>query len=297
MARTHVWLQCGPPSADKRSSVSGYSDTTLPTYARPPVAEVVVGMQFDRVPPLSNALLGGFWKSLPQNDWPAAYDAPFVPAQFEVFTRSPRWLEGPRLQLSSSPQCRIQIRHATQDRMIQVQNGRLYFNWQKKPGQEYPRFEEVIDGFVYASSAFADFLATANVGPVKPNHWEVTYVNRIPRNTVWATPADWDFFSLLPCIPSIENVVTGESFSGEWTFEIPRNLGRLHVRWDTLSQAKPDDSSDAIRLTLSARGPLRKDTDGIAAVLEGAQLGRKAIVITFRNLMSDKANAFWGLEQ
>src|SRR5690606_2055154 len=118
-----------------------------------------------------------------------------------------------------------------QSRMIQVQNGRIHFNWLRQGEGAYPRYEIVRDQFSEMLNRFQKFVADEQLGEFKPNQWEVTYVNQIPRGTVWDTPADWDFFRLLAGMPTIANALEGESFSGQWHFVIPPRQGRLHIDW------------------------------------------------------------------
>ena len=268
-----------------------------PSYEQPPVVETVLGVQFDRLPSLKNAQVGAFWKSLDTSEWPTIVDAPPLPPQSEVFTKAAKWAKGIQLQLSQDSSSRLQIKSKDDDRMIQVQNGRLHFNWLGKGGDKYPRYEKVREGFVSTLERFIDFLAEENIGDFQPNQWEVTYVNHIPQGTVWKTPDDWGFFRPLGSLPTIENLVDGESFSGEWHFVIPGQRGRLHVHWQhALGSTSDEEDREYVRLTFTARGPMQQSENDIAAVLDGLDLGRETIVRSFEKLMSDDANQYWGLK-
>jgi uncharacterized protein (TIGR04255 family) len=279
----------------------------LPDYERPPVVETVLGVQFDRLPRLKNAHLGAFWKTLDRVEWPVVEDAPLLlewpvvadapplPPQFEQFDSVSGWARGVQVQLTQDPACRLQIKNGEDDRMIQVQNGRLHFNWLRKGGGSYPRFTRVRSEFAPLLERFKQFLSDENLGEFRPNQWEVTYVNHIPQGTVWRTPADWGFFEPLAAVPTIKTVAEAESFGGQWHFVIPPQLGRLHIDWEHLEsrQVSKEDVKKFIRITLTARGPV--GPDGVSTVLDGLDLGRATIVRSFRRLMSDDANRFWGL--
>src|SRR5262245_55135596 len=101
----------------------------LPDYISPPVVETVLGVQFARLPGFTNAHLGAFWKSLDATEWPTVSDAPPLQPQFERFSEAAKWARGLQLQLTPIPAGRVQIKNRAGDRMIQVQNGRLHFNW------------------------------------------------------------------------------------------------------------------------------------------------------------------------
>lgn len=267
-----------------------------PDYENPPVVETVLGVQFDRLPGFKNGHLGAFWKTLDANEWPAVSDAPALPQQFERFTEPARWARiGPQLTLTQDPSSRLQIKNGGGDRMIQVQNGRLHFNWLRQAGGAYPRYERVREGFVEAFRQFVAFLAQENLGPLRPNQWEATYLNHIAKETVWNAPSDWGFFGPLGAVPTVEGLVQGESFAGEWHFVIPQQRGRLHVQWQHGRRSEPKEE-DMIVLTLTARGPLPKAEDDLPTILDGLDLGRETIVRSFRAFMTDGANDYWGLK-
>lgn len=269
----------------------------LPDYADPPIVETVLGLQFDPLADCTNGHLGAFWTSLNREDWPTVADAPNLEPQFERFTDSGRWVPDLRVRLSQDPASRLQIRNRNNDRMIQVQNGRFHFNWLGQTGSIYPRFEQVRDEFELYLRKFIDFVDQEKIGDFRPNQWEVTYVNHIPKGTVWNSPSDWSFFRLLGQVPTADPFVQAESFTGEWHFQIPPELGRLHIAWQHAKSKIPDQQDEElIRLTLTARGPTQESEDRLQSIIEGVRLGRDSIVRTFKELMSDDANQRWGLK-
>ena len=178
--------------------------------------------------------------------------------------------------------------------MIQVQNGRFHFNWlgQSREG-EYPRYVRLRNEFVWALQRLQEFVNDEGIGLLVPNQWEVTYLNHIPKGTVWQNPNDWSFFRPLAPVPTFEGLLEGESFGGEWHFVIPGEQGRLHIQWQHALRAEPQ-LEELIRLTLTSRGPLGPDSS-LDDVLHGVNLGHHTIVWSFRKLMSDAAILHWGL--
>lgn len=274
---------------------SSIDQGSLPVYANPPVVETILGVQFDRLTGFRNAHLGAFWKTLESEKWPKVADALSLQPQFERFDEAAamQWGKGPQLQLTAVPPSRIQITNQDGNRMIQLQNGRLHFNWLGQNATEYARYANIRQGFEEVLSDFLRFVEVERVGKFQPNQWEVTYLNHIPRGTVWTTPADWNFFSLLSGVPRLEGLVEGESFDGEWHFVIPEKRGRLHIQWQHGVKHGEDDQ-ELIVLTLTARGPISGAAP--ASILEGLDVGHNAIVRGFEALMSDTANEYWGLE-
>jgi uncharacterized protein (TIGR04255 family) len=268
----------------------------LPDYEHPPVVETVLGVQFERMPRIKNAHLGAFWNSLDKTEWPVVADAAPLPPQFERFGPALAWARAIQLQLTQDPACRLQITNRGGDRMLQVQNGRLHFNWLGKGGGLYPRYERVRSELAPLLENFKQFLSDEKLGEFRPNQWEVTYVNHIPQGTVWTTPSDWRFFEPLASVPTIDGVAEGESFGGQWHFVIPPERGRLHIDWEHLKppQEGKEAAQEFIRITFTARGPV--EPSSISAVFAGLDLGRTTIVRSFQRLMSDDANRYWGLK-
>ncbi len=273
------------------SSASG----RLPHFERPPVIETVLGVQFDPLPKLGSAHLGAFWKRL-GSEWPNVTDAPPITPRFERFDDAGTWGEvGFPLKFTRDLSVRIQIRNAAGNRMIQVQNGRLHYNWLGGDGGEYPRYREVRPGFDRIWEEFQRFLAEEALGETRLNQWEVTYVNQIPKGLLWNSPADWAKLFRSPVTLSVGAApVMLESFGGEWHYEIRPQRGRLHVLIQHGRLSGPA-SREVLRLTLTARGPIRGDGNDGLSLDDGLNLGRAVIVRTFKDLTSDKAHACWGL--
>lgn len=267
-------------------------------YERPPVVETILGVQFDPLQGLSNAHQGLFWDSLGA-EWPTLSDSPPLEPQFERFTGENWAPPGIAFRLVQTMSSRLQIKNAEENRLIQVQNGRLHLNWLGKGGANYPRFSRMLTEFLEIVERFNRFIADRHVGAFRPNQWEVTYINQIPQGTVWNSPADWGFFLPLSNPRNYGTSAQLESFNGEWHFVIPNNRGRLHIQWQ---HGKIQDApKEMVGLTLTARGPLDSDPNdfkgNLVRLRAGLEIGHQAIVLSFRDLMSAEANRYWGLNQ
>lgn len=263
----------------------------LPKFANPPVVETVLGVQFRKLAEFRNAHLGAFWKTLGE-DWPNVSDASPLAHVQERFGDD-RWVRsGPMVRLSQDVPSRLWIRNKSRDRMIQVQNDRLCYNWLSIEGKSsYPSYGDVRPRFDETWELFRRFLAAENFDPPQPDQWEITYVNHIPRGGVWNQPAD--IRRLLPGIFSKKaNAVWGvfESAGGAFTFEIPDRRGRLHVEVQHTQHNEPNPT-ELIVLKLTARGPIDDNTDLNA----GLNLGHETIVQAFTDLTAEKAHApgYW----
>lgn len=267
----------------------------LPNYKSPPVVETILGVQFEPIVGLRNAHLGAFWKSLDLREWSDIQDVPPLEPAFERFGEQGQWSGlGLNFRLSQDLSSRLQIKNANSNRMIQVQNGRLHFNWLGEDGSRYERYPVIRAGFQESLQQFQQFLKQEGLGELRPNQWEVTYLNHIPKGTVWNVVADWGFCRLIGELPAHKDLIEPEDFRADWRFTIPNQRGRLHVQWQHAQRSSPD-TQEIVVLNLTARGPLGPEGIGVDDVLSGIDLGRQTIVQTFPRIMSDKANAFWGI--
>ena len=273
----------------------------LPKFKNPPVVETILGVQYEPLRDLSSAHLGVFWKELKELDeqWCSVNDASPLEPEFESFGEDERWgTPGFRLKLSQEINFRLQIRNKDASRMIQVQNGRLHYNWLGHGGGDYPSYETVRPEFVDILDKFREFILSESNKEFKPNQWELTYVNHLPKGSVWNEPGDWR--RLFPGSPSLTSEglpVRLESFGGEWHYEIEPQRGRLHVKLSHGQRAKADQEKEEILvMTLTARGPINKDGKTMDLGC-GLDLGHETIVNAFKGLTSKEAHDEWGLKK
>lgn len=277
-------------------------NSALPAFRKPPVNETVLGVQFDPIAGFTSAHLGAFWKWLvaheaaaSENPWTKLTDAPPIEPVFEHFEESQSWLPDElKVRVSRGPPpFRLQIRNDAGDAMIQVQDTRLHYNWISQPGRDYPHYTKVRPAFDHVFDIFRAFLRAEQLGDPKENQWEVTYVNNVPKGTVWKTPSDWArLFVGLPGPWAESPGVQLESVGGAWHFEIAPKRGRLHVDLKH-GRLGGEDPKEMLRMTLTARGSVGDPATGGISLADGLDLGRKTIVSTFAALTSTEAHGIW----
>lgn len=260
---------------------------TLPKFERPPVVETVLGVQFERLPEFSTAHAGWFWKSYLPPEFETVTDAPRLEEQFEKFGSDKVWvpLGSFRFRASKEPE-RVQISNSRGDRMLQIQDSRLVYNWRKQD-IGYPSYDVLLPEFRIKLNQFREFAADAKLGTISMNQWEVTYVNQIPSGDLWTTPREWQ--RVIPGIlaPSGPDFVEFEDFGGQWHFLLGRNSGRLHV---TLHHGRiAPDGPEMMALNLTARGTVDAEHDWES----GLNLGHDAIVQCFTAMTSPEAHRHW----
>jgi uncharacterized protein (TIGR04255 family) len=259
------------------------------SFARPPVIERVLSVQFEPLG-MTAGHLGWFWKSYLDAGWTKSSNAPPLPDQFESFikTGSIRLPEFRFETRDSIPVDRLRISNENGDRMLQIQDTRLIFNWIRK-NDDYPRYPDLKAEFENHFAAFLRFTDASLLGPIRPNQWEVTYVNHIPAGSLWTTPADWP--EVIPKLLRPIGDIAGTRFermAGEWHSEIPDKRGRLHLQ----IQFHQREAENILIFNLTARGPSGKDE----TVWEKLDLGHDSIVQAFDEVTSQSAHEAWGKE-
>ena len=271
-----------------------YDPQKLPAFDRPPVVETVLGVQFGPINNLTAGHYGWFWKQYLDATWTKTQDAPPLPNQFEKFGEQLVWsLPKPSLAFHETTEpMRIVIINEENDRVLQIQNNKFYYNWRKNLNA-YPSFAETQPEFQRYLETFKSFLADAGLEVTPHNQWELTYVNHIPKGTLWQSPSDWPhiFPGLLGVSSKPPTQLSCEAISGAWRFEIPPQKGRLHV---AIQHGLNNEGQEVLLLNLTARGPVvagEHETD----LAHGINIGHDVIIRTFRDIASASALAYWGL--
>jgi uncharacterized protein (TIGR04255 family) len=254
------------------------------------VVELVLGVQFDRLP-LSAGHFGLFWSEIGEH-WAKPSDGHPLEEQFEQFDQPP-WAVPFGLQFRLAPAegpGRFLVAQQDESRLLQVQANRLHLNWRRREGV-YPSYDDLVGEFEALVSRFTRFADTRGLGAVRPNQWELTYIDAFPRGVLWNDPADWS--RLLPGLfgqlfPSEGLGLALEHRAAEWAFEIQPRRGRLHMaanfgHWGPAKQA-------SLLLHMTARGPITSD------LRSGLDIGHDAAVGAFLRVLSDDAKTRLGMK-
>ncbi len=203
-------------------------NTRVSDWKRLPVIEVVLGVQFDALPTLTNGRLGWFWGEM-HREFPKSDDAPPISPVDEAFGDEVPFGVPSLGFRRATGDSRLRMTSADGTKMIQVQNGWLVANWTKKSDTEYPGFTGVKALFDHAMDRFALFLKERNLGVIKPNLWEVTYIDHLPVGAVWKTLGDLP--RVFPGLFGKGQCANGttEAIDSTWVWRLSPKPGRLRV--------------------------------------------------------------------
>ena len=272
--------------------MSSSRPSDLPDFGKPPLAEVVLSLQFESLAGLTSAHVGLLWGRY-RDRLPQIEEHPPLPPASESFDPpSP-----PRVEVAfgdKAPVPRVWFVNEEKTELLQVQQDRFIHNWRKVGhGAAYPRYEWIRDRFREDVSAFEEFIKTERLGELSVNQCEVTYVNHIERAGEWEQHGEiekllknWAPLPAPAFLPAPEDAVL------RWRYHIPGvngPVGRLHV------VAQPSwniaDGRPVWVINLMARGT------PIGAGIEGAfdffNLGREWVVRGFADLTTDSMQRRW----
>lgn len=259
--------------------------------AKPPIIELVIGVQFTTQHRVDAAKLVLFWTEWLRDRYPNPAEAAYLQDEFEKFGAEER-IRRPTLALKweSLPRIRFQFINDTRDRMIQLQDSRLILNWVRRDS-DYPRFSVLHEEFSQKFELWRKFLETNNVGEIAPNQWELTYVNRIPQGELWQTPGDWHRISSRLFVDGIDAFASLalDDRSFQWRLRMPNDTGRITL---TAEQVFTEDQRIELQLVITARGPA---ADG--EIHERLKAAHDHIIQLFFHLATDEAKVHWGVSR
>lgn len=268
------------------------TSVTRPEFANAPTVETVLGVQFDQLQGFRSHHYGWFWQEyLSKNGFDNISDEKLLPIYMEEFG-VPKLEMTSKLSEINASGIRMKCRTSDRARTIQLQPDKLYLSWNRLNAKA-PRYANVKEEFVTLFKDVEAFAASASLGPIRPNLWEVHYVNQVPPGSLWQEPRDWH--RVLPTLfpagdPSLEGLRYA-TYSGEWHFEIQPEQGRVHVRVAKMVMNK--STSPTLYFSLLARGLI--GPRGTPDLVSGMETGHDACIRLFMGLTSREAHAEWGL--
>jgi uncharacterized protein (TIGR04255 family) len=257
----------------------------LPEFGKPPLTEVVLGVQFDPPAGYQQIMAGEVWR-LFSADFPQVQELPPLPPTFETFgPQASPFSFGPVIGLIHN---RFWFTSEAGDEIIQFQNDRLLHNWRKvgDNSSEYPRFEKVITKFFNEARSLESYFQSLIPQRLRVRQCELSYVNHIKVNASDELKvSDWLKYLVFSEFDPDDFVMsfrkTIRSVNGE-------RRGRLTCESATAVEAS---GRHFISLTLTARGA--PEQPSIESAIEFLAGGRDVIVSTFAEITTDMAHRAW----
>ena len=190
-------------------------------YENPPIDEIVCGIRFDSIKQLQSGHLGILWQKF-RSDFPRTEDQNLVAPVSQEDLGSP----------DKPPLPRVWFIHENENELIQVQRNCFLHNWRKRrPDDEYPGYETVVENFERYLSCFEEFLLEEKLENLVPREYELTYIDLIPKGHGWENSSD--LAKVFPNLLSLTRqsvLLNGvQGINWQTIFGLPNNLGQLIV--------------------------------------------------------------------
>lgn len=266
-------------------------DAPLPDYERPPVIEVVCGIQYEPLTDFLATAFGLFWEKI-RADYPTIEEKAPLPPVIESFSSATARKPNFRL-MDTPPLPRLYFLHRDHNWLMQLQRDRFLHNWRKDNDADvYPRYSNVYGMFWTAWERFLSFLTDEKITAPVINQLEITYINHIPAGQGWETLSDLTkIFVDIGWVKSDRFLPSPESVGVMLLFELPDSKGRLHI---SLKHAvRVSDNQPVLLCELTVRGmPISNDN---TAIKEWFDLGREWIVRGFTDITAlNIQKELWG---
>jgi uncharacterized protein (TIGR04255 family) len=264
----------------------------LPQFAKPPVVEVAISVQFEELKRFKLIHFGLLWEHL-RDRFPSTEHQPPLAPVVELFGVPPTR----RLELrveEAFPIGRCWYGSVDGNRLVQVQPDRFILNWRKLDAEtQYPSYDHLRGEFERELGIFIDFVHASQLGEFEPTQCEVIYVNhlpagdaRAPRLELSSIVAAWSGNASGQYLPDIEDARLAWQYRFE---EDGAPLGRLHVQLNTA--VREPDSQFVVALQLTGRGdPGGSDLD---SVLRFTDRAHEWIVNGFAEITTPGMHQLW----
>jgi len=271
------------------------AESPLPSFASPPVTEVVIAVAFRPIEGLTGPRIGQLWSEQFEDRFRRVEEhLPYEPPIERLDQSIPTSVIDLHIG-ADFPRPRVWLLNDSGDEVIQIQRDYFACNWRKvEPNAEYGRWGLRRSSFQAAYSKFESFISGHELGKIQPTQCEVTYVNHIVTGEGWSTHGDvGSIFRLVGDAAYEEEHFEGRleqmAFGVQYRLEkagVP--FGRLHV--GATPGVRTLDNAVLYQLQLTARGRPFPQEDGILAF---ADEGRKAIVSAFAAITTPGMHRIW----
>jgi uncharacterized protein (TIGR04255 family) len=266
-------------------TISAARPDHLPDFRKPPLSEVVLGVQFNRVAGYQHICAAEIW-NLFRRDYPLVQEQPALPPSFETFGLPFQVTQPPFMLMSGPIRSRYWFKRSDETEIIQFQEDRLLHNWKKidAASNEYPRYESMASRFTTEFEAVQSYFKDHWKQGLEVSQCEISYVNRIVvESGEYPVASDWLRFVSFSTCP--EDFFCGfrEVLNDESGAPVARLVGE--------AACAVQDGRKILQYSLSVRGAPKSNS--IEAALQFMSMGRDKIVTRFAESTTDAAHKVW----
>jgi uncharacterized protein (TIGR04255 family) len=266
----------------------------LPKFDKPPVTEMVVGVEFANLGGLDIPHFGLFWAEIKDKYPHCAVKEP-APSRIEIFEGNDKQEVTLNFPILGLPPIRCWYINGQQTWLLQLQQDRFIQNWRKTDSdQTYSHYTNARSRFEKEFQRFQGFIKKQHLGSLQIRQCEVSYVNQIELEKEPGAP-----FELAEISPYLSAQKQGDSLpvpdgiTLNTSYVIPENRGRLYISAQTVF--RHSDAKEILQMTVAAKViPTSQD---YSEILNAFDLGHEWAVRGFTDFTSDKMHKLWERRQ
>lgn len=246
-------------------------------FDKSPLTEVVFGVKFD-ASDFSSVDFGMYWQTIKEEFPYQPLDRPPI-GEIELFPILPSLH-------------RVWFQSFDQKQLIQLQSNRFHYNWRSQASKnEYPHFEKIYPIFEKKWLDFQEWWLEKKdtTFPLRPIHYELTYVNEIDINFGWSDSGDTNNFFTFINKNWSETFQKPKSINAELEFDIPDEMGVLSIRINQI--IKLESNTPALILDLTT-----KSNNTEIEIKKWFELAHDFTVKAFLDLLQNQIKNEWGLK-
>jgi len=245
-------------------------------FENPPIAEVVIGVQFNS-PLISNNRVYDYYQDIKEN-YPNVIEQQILGTIIEV-PNAP-----PTQSILQGFNSRKLFHRTSNDKLIQIQPNKLMFNWRRaNDGDEYPHFNNVLKEFFDVYNQLDNYCNLSD----KDNQLEVTYVDHIFMDKFGRD--DYNPVNILK-IFNIKDKDKLTSVEQQMIFPVEKLHGNMYIKINSATQNQ--DQRKILRVATTCRGA-RKDMSMEAWY----DLAHNKLIDLFENITTENAKDIWGIKR
>lgn len=252
----------------------------LPTLGKPPVVEVVMGVQFETLENFSIPHVGLLWDNLDREKYPTCEEvAPIITPDDHLVV-----FDKPIMP-------RIWFIEKNDNAVVQFQRNRFLYNWRTSDSKsEYPRYKYVKEEFYNSVEKLEKCLLDLKIETINPQRLELTYINVIPIDNIGGVHKIGSILKDISWGDDYKELQKPQKIEINWQFLLKEINSLLDVRIKNVTL--PITSKEVLRMELTVRG--QAQYRNMKECSPWFDTARRAIVKGFIDITTSNAHNMWG---
>lgn len=261
----------------------------LAAFKKPPLNELVIGMQFEKLPELPLPEYQAFWDAIGGiKEYPTVTNQPRLNPPLrdgEILEFDTTQISVPRVWFTNADGCHL----------LQYQSDRIHYNWRaNKTDSIYPRYEPIREKFLTHYEQINQFVGKRHGRPLNPTTLEMSYTNLVSKAEVGEFDNLDNLLSLSfwkPDVLKFANKMQG--FQCAYKVSVDEYYAELNVNIGAVKN--PNTGDQFFRIDLNVQGKcIEQFSEGAEGLKKWYDGIRVVIVDSFDKMTTPSMHEKWG---